>query len=324
MRLDARWRRREAAALALAPPDPSSAGGGGGGGDNGGGGGEGGLTLQRRQRRHCGAAATAALVWGDSLTVANVGDCRGLLLTISRGESEGGGGGEGGGEGGDGSGGRDASGHTRRRRAPPWHPLRLTRDHSADDPAERARVEAEGGTLLPPPPTTGGGGGGGGKGWRLGPVGLAVSRALGDADVPGCSAVPSVSSHKLTRSCVALVLMTDGVTEAMEARRGDTTSFELEAKRKRRNDERKRAEEEAARNGRGDRGRGPEDGGERLPSPSDLVDEEIAALVADTVKEAGMAARRLVVEAVEHRQGGDNAAALVAYLCPVESLERVF
>ena len=160
-------------------------------------------------------------------------------------------------------------------------------------------------------------------------MGLAVTRALGDADVRGCSAVPHVSaSRRLDASCAALVLVTDGVTEAMEARRGDATSFELEAKRKRRNDERRRKSE---RSGGGSTGGAEEEGeeeqqggDEKLPSPSELVDEEIAALVADTVKEAGMAARRLVVEAVEHRQGKDNAAALVVYLSPVESLERVF
>ena len=302
VRLDARWRRREAAALALA--GEPSANGGGEGGENGGGlGGREGL--QRRQRRHCGAAATAALFWGDSLTVANVGDCR-AILAISRGD-----------EGGEaeeaeesGGGGDDGAPGARRRRRPSWCPLRLTVDHSADDPTERARVETEGGTLIPPPP--GSEKSGGGKGWRLGPVGLAVTRALGDADVLGCSAIPFVSSRKLTASCVALILMTDGVTEAMEARKGDVTSFELEAKRKRRNEK-----EEVGKNS--------ENGDdEQLLSASELVDEEIAALIADTVKEAGMAARRLVVEAVEHRQGRDNAAALVAYLRPVETLERVF
>ena len=159
-------------------------------------------------------------------------------------------------------------------------------------------------------------------------MGLAVTRALGDADVPGCSAIPSVSRHKLTSSCVSLILMTDGVTEAMEARKGDATSFELEAKRRRKRKEEAEAEEKDG--GRNGGNGGNDEKGEKVPpppsplSPSELVDEEIAALVADTVKEAGMAARRLVVEAVEHRQSKDNAAALVAYLCPVETLERVF
>lgn len=312
-RLDARWRRREAAALALAagPASAHESNGGGGDGD-----------LQRRQRRHCGAAATAALVWGDSLTVANVGDCRGLLavLNVEEGEEELEEEGEEEATDGDNENG-DGSDLLRRRRqrqpgkkraAPSWRPLRLTRDHSADDPAERARVEAEGGILIPPPSPSSGEGGH--KGWRLGPVGLAVTRALGDADVPGCSALPFTFSMKLTPSCVALILMTDGVTEAMEARRGDATSFALEAKRRRKKEE---EEEENGKGGNGERDETP-------PSPSELVDEEVAALVADTVKEAGMAARRLVVEAVEHRQGKDNAAALVAYLTPVESLERVF
>ena len=353
VKLDARWKRREAAALALAasPASPSSVTNN----DDGGGGGD----LQRRQKRHCGAAATVALIWGDSLTVANVGDCRGLLAVLNEDE---------GGEeeeeeqeeeqeeqreeetanGGGGGGGNEAGGALLRRRrrrrekraAPSWRPLRLTLAHSADDPSERARVEAEGGVLIPPSPPpppppaplTGAvaaaaaaankrgpreEGSGGGGGWRLGPVGLAVTRALGDADVPGCSAFPFVSSTRLTPSCVALILTTDGVTEAMEARKGDAMSFELEAKRKK--------SKEIGGDGKGERG-DKEHPPPAAParSPSELVDEEIAALVADTVKEAGMAARRLVVEAVEHRQGKDNAAALVAYLTPVETLERVF
>ena len=284
--------------------------------------------LQRRQKRHCGAAATAALVWGDTLTVANVGDCRGLLLLSSGGDDENGEDGEEGGP--DGGGDEPPPGsqrQRRRRRRAPWRPLRLTQDHSADDPAERARVEAEGGTLIPPPPKNNGNGNSE-KGWRLGPVGLAVTRALGDADVAGCSAVPHISSlsspRRLDPTCLALVLVTDGVTEAMEARRGDATSFELEARRNRRRERQRERQRERESNGGGG-GNGVEDDcEEEEKTPSELVDEEIAALVADTVKEASMAARRLVVEAVEHRQGRDNAAALVVYLSPVESLERVF
>ena len=326
VRLDARWRRREAAALARAEEASSSnCGGDDGNGSNNGCNGD--FDLQRRQKRHCGAAATAALVWGDSLTVANVGDCRGLLAVLNDDDDEGE---EGGGEveevegeaNGDGKRRNETQTQTPKKRfTPSWRALRLTRDHSADDPSERARVQSEGGILLPPPSNGGRNNGNQKKGWRLGPVGLAVTRALGDADVPGCSAIPFVSRHKLTSSCVALILMTDGVTEAMEARRGDATSFELEAKRRR-----KKKEEKKEKDGGGNDDE-MKSGGEKVPpplSPSELVDEEIAALVADTVKEAGMAARRLVVEAVEHRQGRDNAAALVAYLSPVESLERVF
>lgn len=335
-RVDARWKRREAAALARQ--------GDGSGGGFGVGGGEGSDDddkrqqqrggRQGRQRRHCGAAATAALVWGDMLAVANVGDCRGLLAVVE-GDGDGGdGGGEGEGDGGGTNGVcgvDDASGNAntggpgakteRRPRAPPpppsWRALRLTADHSADDPLERARVAAEGGTLIPPFPT-------GGeekeeeqkpsKGWRLGPVGLAVSRALGDADVAGCSCVPHVSERRLDARCVALILVTDGVTEALEARSGDAAvvggAFSAAAA--------VQASTSTATTSNG--------GGEgQRPTPRSLaVDAEVAALVADTVKEPAMAARRLVVEAVEHRGGKDNAAALVAYLTPVESLERVF
>ena len=121
VRLDARWRRREAAALARAAEASSSPANGGNNGGNGSSNDANDFDLQRRQRRHCGAAATAALIWGDSLTVANVGDCRGLLAVLND-------------EGEEGEGGEEVEGEGERRRRPTKRNPKPKRQKSALHP----------------------------------------------------------------------------------------------------------------------------------------------------------------------------------------------
>lgn len=86
-------------------------------------------------RQHPGAAAAVALVvGGEDLWVANAGDCRAVLCRGGCAEA-------------------------------------LTRDHTAADPAERARVASVGGTLRSLH-----------DGWRVGTATLQVTRSLGDFD----------------------------------------------------------------------------------------------------------------------------------------------
>jgi serine/threonine protein phosphatase PrpC len=54
-----------------------------------------------------------------------------------------------------------------------------------------------------------------------------------------------------------------------------------------------------------------------------LPDESVARMVADTVKHPAMCARRLTSEALD-AGSKDNVSALVSYLRPVSTLEKVF
>jgi serine/threonine protein phosphatase PrpC len=94
--------------------------------------------------------------------------------------------------------------------------LRLTTDHVADDGAERARVlaavgEAAAGLKQLAP----------GGGWRLGGAGLAVTRALGDADAAAASGLtpaPTVTARRLAGGPArdaALILASDGLWDVV-------------------------------------------------------------------------------------------------------------
>ena len=123
--------------------------------------------------RFPGCAASAALVWGDTLYVANAGDCRAVLCRDY-----------------------DASVHAR-----------LSEDHCAEtNAAERERVARAGGRLERR-----------GGAWRVGALGLAVTRAMGDADArgDGVTCDPEVSVTRLTPDDAYFVLACDGLWDAV-------------------------------------------------------------------------------------------------------------
>ena len=83
-------------------------------------------------------------------------------------------------------------------------PLRLTVDHAASsNPAEVARVRAAGGELVPAPDGS----------LRVAPVGLALTRSLGDADAraSGVIAEPFVATRQLTPGDAVIVIASDGL-----------------------------------------------------------------------------------------------------------------
>ena len=172
-----------------------------------------------KPRRCPGAAACCALLWGSKLYVANAGDCRAVLC-------------------------RGGTGFA------------LSRDHTADDPRERQRIEQCGGSVARTQP--------GGQ-WRVGGAGLAVTRALGDADCKphGVTAEPEISMLDVEPDDEFLIIACDGLWDVMD---------------------------EAA----------------------------AVALVRSTVREPGMAARRLVTEAMA-RGSTDNVTAVLAFLRPVST-----
>ena len=127
----------------------------------------------RAARRYPGCTASAALVWGDALYVANAGDCRAVLC-------------------------RDYDGSVH---------ARLSEDHCAEtNAAERERVVAAGGRLERR-----------GGAWRVGAPGLAVTRALGDADArgDGVTCDPEVSVTRLTPDDAYVVLACDGLWDVV-------------------------------------------------------------------------------------------------------------
>ncbi|XP_066018119.1 uncharacterized protein [Pocillopora verrucosa] len=120
-----------------------------------------------------GTTALAVAVIGSSIVVANAGDCRAVLSRAGRAQI-------------------------------------LTNDHRPSCPAERARVEAAGGTVTP-------------DGYLNGD--LSVSRAIGDFHLPGMKdggAGPLISRPEIVEvaiddDCEFLVLASDGVFDAMTA-----------------------------------------------------------------------------------------------------------
>ena len=174
-------------------------------------------------RRYPGATAIAALVWGRHLYVANAGDCRAMLVRGTQ-------------------------------------AVALTRDHTAEDAGERARVEAAGGSLQRDAS---------GK-WRVGAAGLAVTRGLGDFDARDCGLTPEPEITRVTLEPEDeyIVLACDGLWDV-------------------------------------------------------LTVDDVAQLVASTVKEPGMVAKRLVAEAMT-RGSGDNVTVLVAFLKRQSTAEAVW
>ena len=147
-------------------------------------------------RRYPGATAVAALLWGDAVYVANAGDCRVMLV-------------------------RDGSG------------VALTRDHTADDPRERQRIEEAGGALAQDAQGH----------WRVGEAAIAVTRSLGDFDLreAGMTPEPEITRVELEPEDEFLVIACDGLWDVLSV-------------------------------------------------------DEVTQLVLSTVKEPGMAAKRLVAE----------------------------
>jgi len=83
--------------------------------------------------------------------------------------------------------------------------IELTRDHSLNDPAERARILAHGGQLRGPYVTYGG-------------EGLMVTRAFGDRRwrTLGIVATPDIDSRVLEEEAVCVVLASDGLWEVLD------------------------------------------------------------------------------------------------------------
>jgi serine/threonine protein phosphatase PrpC len=173
--------------------------------------------------RFPGTTALAVLVWGDAVYVANAGDCRAMLVR----------------------GGLSCA---------------LSRDHTAEDEAERRRITACGGTLARDAAGR----------WRVGAAGVAVTRGMGDFDCrdDGVTPEPEVARVQLCPDDDFLVLACDGMWDV-------------------------------------------------------LNEEQVAALVAATVKEPGMIAKRLVAEALA-RGSGDNITVIVALLREMSTAETVW
>jgi serine/threonine protein phosphatase PrpC len=125
-----------------------------------------------RPARHPGATAIAALIWGDALYIANAGDCRAMLC-------------------------RDGCGAA------------LTRDHTAEDPGERARITACGGTVARH--------GAAGK-WRVGDAAIAVTRGIGDFDLreAGLTPEPEITRVDITPDDEFILVACDGLWDVMD------------------------------------------------------------------------------------------------------------
>ena len=115
-----------------------------------------------------GCTAIAAFVYGDELFIANAGDCRGVLCRRTR----------------------NASGTASNAGETVYASLAVSDDHTPDNEKERARVEASGGMIR----------------WlydsyRIGEVGMQVTRSLGDLDLrnDGLTPDPEVLRVKLAK-----------------------------------------------------------------------------------------------------------------------------
>mmetsp|Transcript_22130 Transcript_22130/g.89627 ORF Transcript_22130/g.89627 Transcript_22130/m.89627 type:complete len:641 (-) Transcript_22130:168-2090(-) len=116
-----------------------------------------------------GCTALTALVAGGELFVANVGDCRAVLCSDG-------------------------------------NAVQLSRDQTAADPGERARVEARGGCATYQ---------GDLKQWRVNGE-IAVTRSIGDRRLkPALSPIPDVHKHTITDADEFLILATDGLWDVM-------------------------------------------------------------------------------------------------------------
>jgi serine/threonine protein phosphatase PrpC len=114
-----------------------------------------------------GSTATAVLIVGGRLAVAGLGDSRAVLCRGGAAQ-------------------------------------RLTRDHTADDEAERMRILAAGGEVSVRAGA-----------WRVGTVGAQVTRSVGDADLEthGVIAEAEISELDLTPEDTFLIVATDGLWE---------------------------------------------------------------------------------------------------------------
>ena len=136
----------------------------------------------KEKERFPGCTAIVAMRWGERVYVANAGDCRAVVC-------------------------REPGLGNEEKKNNPW--VALSADHCADaNESERARVSAAAGPealrLV--------------NGvWRVGPAGLAVTRALGDGDCKpfGVVAIPEVVSYAVDADDFALVLACDGVWDVV-------------------------------------------------------------------------------------------------------------
>ena len=130
------------------------------------------------KKRHPGCTACVVLVLGDVMYVANAGDCRTVMCVDYVADA--------------------------------YHVL--TTDHAADtNERERVRIENSGGLLRRMP------NGRGGETWRVGTSGLAVTRAMGDADCKGdgVTSLPEITKVDLGGGDEYIVVACDGLWDVV-------------------------------------------------------------------------------------------------------------
>ena len=143
------------------------------------------INKREMNAEYSGSTLVAAVIRGNSLLCANLGDSRAVLIYTDRGQ---------------------------------WYPKQLTTDHKPDSSSERERIEANYGRIEaikgpdgePQGPA---------RVWLLGEEapGLAMSRSIGDtvAHSVGVSEIPEISTHCLLPEDKAIVLASDGLWDAV-------------------------------------------------------------------------------------------------------------
>lgn len=137
-----------------------------------------------------GSTAVAALLRGDKVWVANVGDTRCILASNSKAAQ------------------RKGGVMSREIKS-----KELSKTHSPDLPSEKKRIEQSGGFVSPPP-----GPGLSARVWSdaaMTQVGIAMARSIGDHAVTklGVIATPDVQAYDLTSDDQFMILATDGIWE---------------------------------------------------------------------------------------------------------------
>ncbi|KAG6389579.1 hypothetical protein SASPL_151050 [Salvia splendens] len=140
------------------------------------------LKSENNQNKDAGSTASTAILVGDRLLVANVGDSRAVICRGGDGEN--------------------------RKSFPRYHffkePFAVSRDHKPDQTDERQRIEDAGGFVM------------WAGTWRVGGV-LAVSRAFGDRQLKQyVVADPDIQEEKVDDTLEFLILASDGLWDVVK------------------------------------------------------------------------------------------------------------